>query len=121
VQDELGNDIIPELAPRENEIRLSKPGKGAFYSTVLNELLKEHHITHLVFAGVTTEVCVQTTMREANDRGYECILAEDATASYFPQFKAATIAMIKAQGGIVGWVASVDTISNALKAAYAHP
>jgi biuret amidohydrolase len=121
VQGELGNDIIPELAPRENEIRLSKPGKGAFCSTVLNELLKEHHATHLVFAGVTTEVCVQTTMREANDRGYECILAEDATASYFPQFKAATLAMIKAQGGIVGWVASVATISNALRAAYAHP
>ncbi len=121
VQGERGNDIISELAPQENEIRLSKPGKGAFYSTQLDELLKQRHVTHLVFAGVTTEVCVQTTMREANDRGYECILADDATASYFPEFKAATIAMIKAQGGIVGWVAEVDAISSALKAAYANP
>jgi biuret amidohydrolase len=109
------------LAPWENEIRLHKPGKGAFYSTMLDTLLKEHHISHLVFAGVTTEVCVQTSMREANDRGYECILAEDATASYFLEFKAATIAMIKAQGGIVGWVANTDAITSALKSAYAHP
>jgi nicotinamidase-related amidase len=77
--------------------------------------LQQQGIGHLVFAGVTTEVCVQTTMREANDRGYECLLAEDATESYFPEFKAATLAMIRAQGGIVGWTAPTDTIVEALR------
>ncbi|HEX9328782.1 MAG TPA: isochorismatase family protein, partial [Reyranella sp.] len=77
--------------------------------------LKRLGAQQLVFAGVTTEVCVQTTMREANDRGYECLLAEDATESYFPEFKAATLAMIRAQGGIVGWTAPTDTILKALK------
>ena len=120
VQNEQGHEIIPELAPLANEIRLNKPGKGAFYATALDDLLKQRNVTHLIFAGVTTEVCVQTTMREANDRGYECLLAEDATASYFPEFKAATLAMIKAQGGIVGWVSDVDTITNALRATYGH-
>ena len=89
---------------------LLKPGKGAFYATPLDDILRRHGVRHLVFAGVTTEVCVQTTMREANDRGYECLLAEDATESYFPAFKAATLAMIRAQGGIVGWTAPTDTI-----------
>jgi biuret amidohydrolase len=121
ISGEPGNDIIAELAPLENEIRLTKPGKGAFYATALDDLLHAGSVTHIVLAGVTTEVCVQTTMREANDRGYECLLVEDATASYFPEFKAATLAMIKAQGGIVGWVADVESISSALKAAYAHP
>jgi biuret amidohydrolase len=118
---ERGNDIIAELVPLEDEIRLTKPGKGAFYATALDDHLKAGNVTHIVFAGVTTEVCVQTTMREANDRGYECLLVEDATASYFPEFKAATLAMIKAQGGIIGWVADVDATCSALKAAYAHP
>ncbi len=120
VQDERGHDIIPELAPLANEVKLNKPGKGAFYATSLDALLGQRGVTHLIFAGVTTEVCVQTTMREANDRGYECLLVEDATASYFPEFKAATLAMIKAQGGIVGWVAGLAATEMALKGAYEH-
>ena len=111
---EPGADIVPELAARPGEVVLDKPGKGAFYATPLGEILAARKITHLVFAGVTTEVCVQTTMREANDRGYECLLAEDATESYFPEFKTATIDMIRAQGAIVGWTATVDQIARAL-------
>jgi biuret amidohydrolase len=115
VDGELGNDLVPELAALPGEAVIVKPGKGAFYATPLHDILKRHGIGHLVFAGVTTEVCVQTTMREANDRGYECLLAEDATESYFPEFKAATLAMIRAQGGIVGWTAPTDTIVKALR------
>jgi nicotinamidase-related amidase len=100
---EPGNDIIPELAPIEGEIVIDKPGKGAFYATGLQDVLSERGITHLAIAGVTTEVCVQTTMREANDRGYSCLLLEDCTESYFPEFKRATLEMVRAQGGIVGW------------------
>lgn len=100
---EVGNNIIPELQPLEDEIVITKPGKGAFYGTNLDSILKQKNITHLIITGVTTEVCVQTTMREANDRGYECLLVEDATASYFPEFKQATLAMLRAQGGIIGW------------------
>jgi len=112
---EPGADIVPELAARPGEIVLDKPGKGAFYATPLGDILAERRITHLVFAGVTTEVCVQTTMREANDRGFECLLAEDATESYFPEFKAAALEMIRAQGAIVGWTATVDRIAEALR------
>jgi biuret amidohydrolase len=115
IDGEPGNDLVPELAALPGETVIVKPGKGAFYATPLGELLQQHGIGHLVFAGVTTEVCVQTTMREANDRGYECLLAEDATESYFPEFKAATLAMIRAQGGIVGWTAPTDTIVEALR------
>ncbi|WP_176082778.1 cysteine hydrolase [Martelella sp. HB161492] len=111
---EPGADIIAELYPVAGEIVLDKPGKGAFYATPLADILQERGITHLVFAGVTTEVCVQTTMREANDRGYECLLAVDATESYFPAFKAAAIEMITAQGAIVGWAAETDQIVEAL-------
>jgi len=107
---EPGTAILSELAPTDGEIVIEKPGKGAFYATPLGDLLKARGIEQLVFAGVTTEVCVQTTMREANDRGYECLLAAEATESYFPEFKKAAIAMITAQGAIVGWVASVDSI-----------
>jgi nicotinamidase-related amidase len=115
VAGEPGNQIIEALAPIGGEIVIDKPGKGAFYATGLHELLQQRGITHLLFGGVTTEVCVQTSMREANDRGYDCLLAEDATESYFPEFKAATLAMIRAQGGIVGWTAPTDTIVKALK------
>jgi len=103
---EKGADIIPELAPISTELVIDKPGKGAFYATPLADHLARHGITTLIFAGVTTEVCVQTTMREANDRGFDSLLIEDATESYFPDFKAATLAMIRAQGAIVGWTAS---------------
>ncbi|MFN3507741.1 MAG: cysteine hydrolase family protein [Allorhizobium sp.] len=114
ISGEPGADIIPELYPVEGEIVLDKPGKGAFYATPLGEILAERKIRQLVFAGVTTEVCVQTTMREANDRGFECLLATDATESYFPEFKEAAIDMITAQGAIVGWAATVDQVVEAL-------
>ena len=113
VAGEPGNQIVEALAPRASEIVIDKPGKGAFYATGLHEMLQARSITHLVFAGVTTEVCVQTSMREANDRGYECLLVEDATESYFPEFKAATLAMIAAQGGIVGWTAPSNQVLSA--------
>ncbi|MFL9870854.1 cysteine hydrolase family protein [Paraburkholderia megapolitana] len=105
VRGEPGNAIVDALAPAAGEIVIDKPGKGAFYATTLDDELRAREITHLVFAGVTTEVCVQSSMREANDRGYTCLLVEDATASYFPAFKQASLEMIRSQGGIVGWTA----------------
>jgi nicotinamidase-related amidase len=114
IRGEAGAEIISELAPLSSEIVIDKPGKGAFYSTSLGEDLAMRRITHLLIAGVTTEVCVQTTMREANDRGFDCLLVEDATESYFPEFKAATLAMVRAQGGIVGWTAPAGAIMGAL-------
>jgi len=105
VMGEPGNQIIDALAPIDGEIVIDKPGKGAFYATGLHEMLQSRGITHLLFAGVTTEVCVQTTMREANDRGYDGLLLEDCTESYFPAFKTAAVEMIRAQGAIVGWTA----------------
>ncbi|KAK9820351.1 hypothetical protein WJX72_009346 [[Myrmecia] bisecta] len=114
IRGEPGNGIVDDVAPLQGEKLLYKPGKGAFYDTDLEEFLQAHHITHLLFAGVTTEVCVQTSMREANDRGYENLLVTDATESYFPGFKASTIEMVVAQGGIVGWVADSHAVSAAL-------
>ena len=114
VAGEPGADIIPALAPLPKEPVIDKPGKGAFYATPLDETLTARRISHLFICGVTTEVCVQTTMREANDRGYECLLVEDASESYFPEFKAATLAMVRAQGGIVGWTARADEVIAAL-------
>jgi nicotinamidase-related amidase len=113
IDGEPGSDFIAELTPAPGEVVLAKPGKGAFYGTALGEMLRVWGVSHLIIAGVTTEVCVQTTMREANDRGYDCVLIEEATASYFPQFKAATIEMIVAQGGIVGWSASLESLPGA--------
>lgn len=114
ISGEPGASIVPDLAPRGSEIVIDKPGKGAFYATSLGDDLERKGIRTLIVAGVTTEVCVQTTMREANDRGFECLLAEDATESYFPEFKAATLAMIRAQGAIVGWTATTADIEAAL-------
>ncbi|MGV2830693.1 cysteine hydrolase family protein [Myxosarcina sp. GI1(2024)] len=111
---EPGNEIIPELRPHHNETVISKPGKGAFYQTNLQSWLQKQGITHLIITGVTTEVCVQTTMREANDRGYECLLVKDATASYFPKFKQSTLEMVRAQGGIVGWTTTTSSTLEAL-------
>ena len=114
IDGEPGSDFVPALKPKDGDIVISKPGKGAFYGTTLGEILRLRGITRLIFGGVTTEVCVQTTMREANDRGYECLLIEDATESYFPEFKIATVAMIHAQGGIVGWTAMSKDLFEAL-------
>ena len=111
---EPGTEIVSELAPIPGETVIDKPGKGAFCRTEFETVLKSKGLHQLVFAGVTTEVCVQSTMREANDRGYDCLLATDATASYFPQFKDSTIEMIVAQGGIVGWATTTTQIVEAL-------
>ncbi len=110
IHGEPGAGFVPELLPRDGDLVIAKPGKGAFYGTDLGEQLKARGVTHLLFGGVTTEVCVQTTMREANDRGYECLLIEEATGSYFPEFKQAAIEMIRAQGGIVGWTARLASL-----------
>ena len=114
VRGEPGHDIIPELAPAAGEPVVDKPGKGAFYATDLQAMLRSRGIGQLLVCGVTTEVCVNTTVREANDRGFDCLVLEDCTGSYFPEFHAAGIAMIKAQGGIFGWVTSSDALLAAL-------
>ena len=114
ISGEAGADIIPELYPIDGELVIDKPGKGAFYATDLSRHLDDLGVRTIVFAGVTTEVCVQTTMREANDRGYECLLIEDATESYFPKFKAATLDMVRAQGALLGWTAMCEEFAVAL-------
>lgn len=114
IRGEPGAEIVPDLAPIAGEKVIDKPGKGAFHATDLGDHLAHLGARTLIFAGVTTEVCVQTTMREANDRGFDCLLAEDATESYFPEFKAATLAMIRAQGAIVGWTATTEQIEASL-------
>jgi biuret amidohydrolase len=111
---EPGNDFVAELAPLPGELVISKPGKGAFHATSLDRELRRRGIQRLVITGVTTEVCVQTTMREANDRGYDCLLVEDGTESYVPAFKQATLDMVRAQGAIVGWTASSADLLRAL-------
>ncbi|MBM1145150.1 cysteine hydrolase [Alcanivorax sp. ZXX171] len=114
IRGEPGNQIVPELAPLDGEWVIDKPGKGMFYATGLDRRLREAGIETLLFAGVTTEVCVQTSMREACDRGYRGLLIEDATESYFPEFKRATLEMVVAQGGIVGQVAGLAALDAAL-------
>jgi nicotinamidase-related amidase len=109
-----GHDIITELSPAIGEPVIDKPGKGAFYATDLELLLRGHGITQLILAGVTTEVCVHTTLREANDRGFECLVLEDGTASYFPAFHKAALDMACAQDGIFGWVAPSAAVITAL-------
>jgi biuret amidohydrolase len=105
VRGEYGHDIVDSLQPRPGEPVVDKPGKGSFYATDLDSILKTRGITSLLVCGVTTEVCVHTTVREANDRGYECLVLSDCVASYFPEFQRVALEMIKAQGGIFGWVA----------------
>jgi biuret amidohydrolase len=112
-----GHDIVPELAPGPGEVVLDKPGKGSFYATDLETVLRARGITHLLITGVTTEVCVQSTVREANDRGFECLVLSDCTGSYFPQFHESALAMFKAQGGIVGWVGTSTDLLTALDTA----
>ncbi len=115
VRGEPGHDIIADLAPAPGEPVVDKPGKGAFFATDLHAILANRAITQLVVAGVTTEVCVSTTVREANDRGYDCLVLEDCTASYDPGFHRAALAMICAQGGIFGWVGQSAALIAALE------
>jgi nicotinamidase-related amidase len=114
VRGERGHDIIDELRPRAGEPVVDKPGKGAFHATDLDALLKNRAIRQLIVCGVTTEVCVSTTVREANDRGYDCLVLADCVASYFPEFHASALDMIKAQGGIFGWVGETPRLIDAL-------
>jgi biuret amidohydrolase len=117
VRGEPGHALIPELAPLPTESVIDKPGKGAFYATDLQTQLVQRGIRQLVVTGVTTEVCVHTSVREANDRGFECLVLADATGSYFPEFHAAGLDMISAQGGIFGWVSDTTRLLAALSPA----
>lgn len=105
IRGEYGHDIIDELAPLPGEPVIDKPGKGAFHGTDFGALLAEKGISQLIVTGVTTEVCVHTTVREANDRGFDCLVLSDCVGSYFPEFHRVGLAMIAAQGGIFGWIA----------------
>ncbi|HUI18274.1 MAG TPA: isochorismatase family protein [Alphaproteobacteria bacterium] len=121
VRGEYGHDIIDELKPKAGEPVVDKSGKGAFYATDLDAMLKSRGIRQLVVCGVTTEVCVNTTVREANDRGYDCLVLEDCVASYFPEFQEYALKMIKAQGGIFGWVGRSAQLLPALVKREAKP
>jgi nicotinamidase-related amidase len=116
IRGEPGHDIVPELYPRDDEIVIDKPGKGAFYATELSDTLEKYGIENLLVCGVTTEVCVNTTVREANDRGYRCVVISDGCASYFPEFHEMGLKMIKAQGGIFGWVTDSAAVLAAMRA-----
>jgi nicotinamidase-related amidase len=116
VRGERGHDIVDELAPLPGEIVVDKPGKGAFFATDLDMVLRNRGIESLIVCGVTTEVCVQSTVREANDRGYECLVLADCVGSYFPEFHEMALRMIAAQGGIVGWVGQSEAVIAALAA-----
>ena len=120
VRGEEGHDIVDAVAPAPGEVVLDKPGKGSFYATDLELILRNHGITACVVCGVTTEVCVHTTVREANDRGFECLVLSDCTGSYFPEFHEVGLRMIAAQGGIFGWVAPSAELLSAL-AGLRHP
>ncbi|MGN6357087.1 MAG: cysteine hydrolase family protein [Novosphingobium sp.] len=113
---EPGHDIIPELYPIAGEPVIDKPGKGAFYNTELTDLVELNGITQLIVTGVTTEVCVHTTVREANDRGIDCLVLSDCTASYFPEFHETALRMVAAQGGIFGWVSDSASVIATLTA-----
>jgi biuret amidohydrolase len=116
VRGEIGHDIVPELYPLDGETVIDKPGKGAFYATDLELILRNRGIKTLMVCGVTTEVCVNTSVREANDRGFECVVLSDCVGSYFPEFQTAALGMIKAQGGIFGWVSDSARALRALHA-----
>lgn len=121
VRGEAGHDIVPALYPAAGEIVIDKPGKGAFYATELGDILQQRGIDTLLVCGVTTEVCVNTTVREANDRGYRCIVLDDCCASYFPHFHEIGLQMIKAQGGIFGWVSNAQAVLSAMATASPQP
>ena len=113
IRGETGHDIIPRWRRIAGEPVIDKPGKGAFFATDLQPILTNRGIENLIVGGVTTEVCVHTTVREANDRGYRCIVAGDCCGSYFPEFHEVGLRMIKAQGGIFGWVSDSKRILSA--------
>ena len=117
VRGEPGHDIVEDLYPLDGEPVIDKPGKGAFYQTDLDLMLKNRGVEVLLVCGVTTEVCVHTTIREGNDRGFRCIAIADACGSYFPEFHRVGLEMIKAQGGIFGWVSDSERAARALGAA----
>ena len=117
VRGERGHDIVPDLLPRPGEPVVDKPGKGAFYATDLQAILTGRGIEALLVCGVTTEVCVHTTVREANDRGYRCLVLGDCCGSYFPEFHEVGLRMIKAQGGIFGWVSNSTHFLTGVRAA----
>ena len=117
IRGEPGHDIVEDLYPAEGEPVIDKPGKGAFYQTDLELMLKNRRIEVLLVCGVTTEVCVHTTIREGNDRGFQCVAIADACGSYFPEFHRIGLEMIKAQGGIFGWVSDSERAARALCAA----
>ena len=114
IRGEPGHEIIPELAPLAGEPVIDKPGKGAFYATELQSVLRRRDVEALIVCGVTTEVCVHTTVREANDRGYRCLVPGDCCGSYEPEFHAVGLRMIAAQGGIFGWVSDSTRVLGAL-------
>jgi nicotinamidase-related amidase len=121
VRGEEGHDIVPELTPIGDEVVVDKPGKGSFYATDLELLLRNAQVRSLIVTGVTTEVCVHTTVREANDRGFECLVLEDCVGSYFPDFHRAALEMICAQGGIFGWVTQSSALLASLASARTGP
>jgi nicotinamidase-related amidase len=114
VRGEQGHDIIHQLYPQPGEPVIDKPGKGSFHATDLHQILLDRGIKTLIVCGVTLEVCVHTTVREANDRGYECVVLSDCVASYFPEFQRIGLEMIKAQGGIFGWVSNSENFIKAI-------
>jgi nicotinamidase-related amidase len=115
IRGEPGHEIIAELMPHPGEPVIDKPGKGAFYATDLERVLANRGIDTLLVCGVTTEVCVHTTVREANDRGYRCLVVGDCCGSYFPEFHQAGLSMIAAQGGIFGWLTDSTRVLDALR------
>ncbi len=121
IRGEAGHDIVPELYPSAGEPVVDKPGKGAFYATDLHGILQHRGIENLIVCGVTTEVCVHTTVREANDRGYRCVVPGDCCGSYFPEFHEMGLRMIKAQGGIFGWVTDSSRVLAALEDSVSGP
>ncbi len=114
IRGEYGHDILDDLAPAPGEVVIDKPGKGAFYATDLERVLRDAGVTHLLVTGVTTEVCVHTTVREANDRGFDVLVVSDCVGSYFPEFHRIALDMVCAQGGIFGWVADSEAVLKVL-------
>ena len=114
VRGEYGHDFIDELRPVDGEIVIDKPGFGSFYATDLQPRLEERGITHLVIGGVTTQCCVQSTLREAVDRGYQCLTLADCTAAFEPALHAATLSIIRSEGNLFGWISDSEALRRSL-------